>query len=121
MTLSLTVDGYSVTNDFLVPGCICAQKWTNTVWFVKILERRQADQTYTFAKDQEFFSGKYLKQARETRYKIYFQEMKKNMFFYKTSVNYLFVNFEKNKNLYSISQIDYCDAISYVEHFSMSL
>ena len=41
------------------------------------------------------------------------------MFFCKTSVVYPVVNFEKNKNLYSISQIDFCDIISYVKDFSM--
>ena len=40
-----TADGPSddVTNDFLVPGCICAiaasEKSTGTAWFVKVLER----------------------------------------------------------------------------------
>ena len=42
---------HDVTNDFLVPGCICAiaasVKSANTVWFVKILERCKADQPYT--------------------------------------------------------------------------
>ena len=48
-----TADGLShdVTNDFLVQGCICAiaasEKWTDTVWFVKILEKREADEPYT--------------------------------------------------------------------------
>ena len=68
----LTPDGpsHDVTNDFLVPGCICAiaasEKSIDTVWFVKILEKREADQPYTddysltVAKDQEFFSGKHL-------------------------------------------------------------
>ena len=66
----VTTDGpsHDVTNDLLVPGCMCAivanEKSTNTVWFVKILEKREADQPYTdyysfiVAKDQEFFSGK---------------------------------------------------------------
>ena len=50
---SPTADGSShdVTNDFLVPGCICAivpsKKWTDIVWFVKILERCEAGQPYT--------------------------------------------------------------------------
>ena len=54
-----------VTNDFLVPGCICAiaatEKSTNTVCFVKILESREANQPYTddysftVAKCQEVF------------------------------------------------------------------
>ena len=34
-----------------MPDCICAiapsEKSTDTVWFVKILERREADQPYT--------------------------------------------------------------------------
>ena len=74
-----TADGpsHDVTNDFLVPGCICAiaasEKSTDTVWFVKILKRHEADQPYTddysftVAKGQWFFSGKYLERAGETR------------------------------------------------------
>ena len=66
------VDGpsHDITSDFLVPGCICAiassEKSTDTVWFVKILKRHEADQPYTdnkgftVAEGQEFFSGKYL-------------------------------------------------------------
>ena len=42
---------YDVKNDFLVAGFICAiaasEKSTDTVWFVKILERCEADQPYT--------------------------------------------------------------------------
>ena len=42
---------HDVTNDFLVPGCICAiaasEKSIDTVWFVKILEKHVADQPYT--------------------------------------------------------------------------
>ena len=62
---------YDVKNDFLVPGFICAiaasEKSTDTVWFVKILERCEADQPHTdnycltVAKGQQFFSGRYLK------------------------------------------------------------
>ena len=74
---------------------------------------------FTVAKAREFFSGEYLEQAGETRHKTSFQEIKKTMFFYKTSVVYPLVNFEKNKNLYSISQIDCCDIISYTERFGM--
>ena len=66
---SPTADGSShVTNNFLVPGCICeiatGEKSTDTVWFVKILERLEADQLYTdndgftVAKGQKNFIGK---------------------------------------------------------------
>ena len=67
-----TADGPSddIKNDFLVPDCIWAifasKKSTDTVSFVKILEKRETGQLYTddygftVAKDQEFFSGKYL-------------------------------------------------------------
>ena len=69
-----TADGLShgVTNDFLVQGCICAiaasEKWTDAVWFVKILEKREADEPYTDnysltvvkGKKKKKISGKYL-------------------------------------------------------------
>ena len=114
-----TADGPSpnVANDFLVPGCICeiaaSENSTDTVWFVKIFESSEADQPYTddysftSAKGQKIFSGKYMEQAETSfhLFKISFQEMKKTMFFYKTSLFYPFVN--------------YCDIILYVEHFCM--
>ena len=62
---------HDVTNYFLVPSCIfviaASEKPTDTVWFVKIFERREAvDQPHTddyglsVAKGREFFSEKYL-------------------------------------------------------------
>ena len=42
---------HDVTNNFLVPGCICAisasEKSADTGCFVKILERHEGDQPYT--------------------------------------------------------------------------
>ena len=126
-----TGDGIShdVTNDFLVPGCICAlaanENSTDTVWFVKILERCEVDQPYTddyglrVAKEQEFFSEKYLEWVGKTRHKTSFQEMRKTMFLYKTGFVYPFLTLKKSKSLYSISEIDYCDITSYLEHFDM--
>ena len=46
--------------------------------------------------------------------------MKKTMFFYRTSVVYPFVNFEKSKNLFHITKTEYCDVLSYIEHFAMT-
>ena len=73
-----------------MPDCICAiapsEKPIDTVWFVKILERREADQPYTdgysftVAKSQEFLSRKYLERADETRHKKSFPKMKKTVF-----------------------------------------
>ena len=48
-----TAEGLSddVTNDVLAPGCICeiggGEKSTDTIWFVRILERCEADLRYT--------------------------------------------------------------------------
>ena len=60
-----------------------------------------------------------MKRTGEIRHETSFQEMKRSVFLQDQSCLSLFVNFEKNKNLHSISQIDYCDVISYLEHFGM--
>ena len=113
-----------------MPGCICAiaadDKSTDTIWFVKIIERCETDKQctndygHTVAQGNEYFSGKYLERESETRHKRSFKEMKKTMFFYRTSVVYPFVNFEKSKNLFHITKTEYCDVLSYIEHFGMA-
>ena len=113
-----------------MPACICAiaadDKSTDTVWLVKIIERCEADKQctdvygHTVAQGNEYFSGKYLEWKSETRHKTSFKEMKKTMFFYRTSVVYPFVNFEKSKNLFHITKTEYCDVLSYIEHFAMT-
>ena len=70
-----------------MPGCICAiaadDKSTDTVWFVKIAERSEADKKctndygHTVRQGNEYFSGKYLEWENETRHKTSFKEMKK--------------------------------------------
>ena len=67
-------------NDFLVPGCICAidtdDKLTGAIWFVKIIERCEADKQcindygHTVAQGNQYFSGKYLEWESETRHKM---------------------------------------------------
>ena len=46
--------------------------------------------------------------------------MRKTTFFYKESVAYPFVNFDYRKHLYVISNNDFCDVISYVDHYGMA-
>ena len=120
---------HDVTNDFLVPGCICAiaasEKSIDTVWFVKILEKHVADQPYTddyrltVAKGQKKFSGRYLEWASETRHKIYFSRNEQDCFSTRPALSIFLLTLKMNKNLYSISQSDYCDFTFYVEHFGM--
>ena len=117
-------------NDFLVPRCICAiaidDKSTDTVCFLKIIERCEADKqciknyVHTVAQGNEYFSGKYLEQDSETRHKTSFKEMKKTMFLYRTSVVYPFVNFEKSKNLFHITKAEYFEVLLYIGHFGMT-
>ena len=99
-----TYHDHDVTNYFLVASCIfviaASEKATDTVWFVEIFERREADQPYTddygllAAKGREFFSEKYLEWASKTRHKAYFQQMKKTMFYCKISRVYPLVYFK---------------------------
>ena len=48
-----TADGpsYDVTNNYLVPDCICViaagEESTDTVWFVKVPKKCEADQPYS--------------------------------------------------------------------------
>ena len=110
-------------NYFLVSGCIFAtaanEKLADTVWLVKIIEEPHADDYgFTIAQDQDFSVESTWKSWRNKTPNI-FSKNENTMFFYKISAAYPFVNFEMNKNLYSLLQSDYCDVISCGDHFGM--
>ena len=42
--------------------------------------------------------------------------MKKNVYFFKDNIIYLFVNFQVCKDVYSVSDFEYCEVIEYAEH-----
>ena len=42
--------------------------------------------------------------------------MKKNVFFFKDNIIYPFVNFQVRKDVYSISDLEYCEVIEHAEH-----
>ena len=123
--------GSSDHNEFILPGSICAlaadQKSPDTVWFIKIDERivptaeMTDDYGHKVIQGQVCFKGRYLEKDSTSRKEQSFKLMNKFAFFFKDNVVYPFVNFTEKKDLYVITNNDFCDVISYVEHYGMSV
>ena len=116
--------------DFLMPESICAvaadQQSSDTVWFIKIegesitKEEICDDYGVKVGLGQKYLYGKFLEKEGTCRGGQKFKLMRKTTFFYKESVVYPFVNFDYRKHLYVISNNDFCDVISYVDHYGMA-
>ena len=116
--------------DFLMPESICAvaadQQSSDTVWFIKIegesvtKEEICDDYGVKVGLGQKYLYGKFLEKEGTCRGGQKFKLMRKTTFFYKESVAYPFVNFDYRKHLYVISNNDFCDIISYVDHYGMA-
>ena len=123
------VNEKSSHHEFLVPGSFCAvaadRKSIDLVWFVKMENEFEPseevdDYGHKVPAGQSCIRGSYLEKTSTNKNGDNYKLMTKIVYFYKESVVYPFVNFEKQKLHYTISKNDLCEIISYVQHFGMS-
>ena len=103
-----------------------SEKSPDTVWFLKIVKEGTATKTifdeygHSIIEGSSYVEGKYLEFETSKKNEKVYREMDKTVYYYVCSVVYPFVNtrFEKGK-MYHITNNDFCDVISYVQHHGM--
>ena len=65
---------------------------------------------------QKYVADKYLQKVGSKKRCQTYKLMKKNVYFFKNNIIYLFVNFQVRKDVYSISDFEYCEVIEYAEY-----
>ena len=65
---------------------------------------------------QKYVADKYLEKVGSKKQCQTYKLMKKNVYFFKNNIIYLFVNFQVCKDVYSISDFEYCKVIEYAEY-----
>ena len=116
-------------DSILYPFYICAMaadvKSVNTVWFVKVVDEIKATEDIVHEHDHEIIEGQiyqeghYWERIRDTKKNIKYKLMNKIVHFFKENIVYPFINFEINNCIYLTTYNEYCDILSYVEHFGM--
>ena len=79
------------------------------------------DYGHKISMGQMFIRGNYLEKVYSSnKTSAKYKCMEKLVYFYKGNVVYPFVNFEKqNQHYFVISNNDFCEVISYVQHYGM--
>ena len=77
------------------------------------------DYGHTIATGMEYLVGSYLEKCNETKKGQLFKMLGKDVFFFKETIVYSFVNFQEHKGIYLIANDDYCDIILYIENNGM--
>ena len=106
----------SLSNEFLTPNSFCAiaadEKSSEIVWFLQIksIEVTNAnmvdDYRHTITAGMEYLVGSYLKKCNETKKGPLFKIMGKDVFFFRETIVYPFVNFQEQKGNYLIANHD---------------
>ena len=120
-------EDHVISEDFLFPATICAVAASETsqdsVWFIKIdseeqeaLELLTDNYGHCISSSQKYVAGKYLEKVGSKKQCQTYKLMKKNVYFFKDNIIYLFVNFQVRKDVYSVSDFEYCEVIEYAEH-----
>ena len=110
-------EDHVISEDFLFPGTICAVAASETsqdsVWFIRI---DTDDYGHCISSGQKYVAGKYLEKVGSKKQCQINKLMKKNVYFFKDNIIYPFVNFQVRKDVYSISDLEYCEVIEHAEH-----
>ena len=100
-------------------------KSIDKVWFVKVVDEIKATEDivgecgHKIIEGQIYLKGHYLGRISDTKKNIKYKLMNKTVYFFKENIIYPFINFEINNCTYLITYNEYCDILSYVEHFGM--
>ena len=130
-------ESYVAPSDYDVPDTICAvapeEGSDDLFYFIYIVESSIAemdmmdhpDYGHVVQKDEEYVSGYYLEKHSETcKGKMYSINKKKDVFFFKESIIYPFMNFTevngKKKRMF-LSNEDYCDLLHFVDETKMAM
>ena len=122
----------SYVNNFLQVNSVCAvaadKKSYETVWFVKIIEEVTADKEIwddygvTVIEGETVLKALFLEKSSQTKTgQTSKLTSNKTTLLYKESVVYPFVNFKKGSDNYFISNNNFYEIISYVEHFGLTI
>ena len=108
---------------------ICAMaadvKSVDMAWFVKVVDKIKATEDivdeygHKILEGQIYLKGHYLERISDTKKNIKYKLMNKTVYFFKENTVYPFVNLEINNCTYLITYNEYCNILSYVEHFGM--
>ena len=115
--------------EFLLPGSICAiaadAKSTDTIWFVYIVDVEEAlddkldSYGHAIPPGHMYVRARYLERMGDTNKGQKYKLMSKEVFLYKESIVYPFVNMEQKKDHYFISKSAFYDVLTYAEQSGM--
>jgi len=124
-----TNESNNTSSEFFLPGSVCAiaaeRKSPDLVWFLSIQSENVGGKNDSYghrvSEGQPNLIGHYLEKSGTVKGGVKFKKVVKEVFFYKESVVYTFVNYRVKSDYFIISHMEYVDIINYVEHYGMSM